>query len=381
MTHHLADALSDKGHDVFVLAPSDSIAGSHAAYQLIVDQNPAPQPVEGAVWRTEESPRLQNLLGQLQRDHNFDQFLAMHASAYGQAMTAMARTERPSVSTFFHGFELKSQLYIWKQLQAFRQKRAGHIPPLRDELLRVARTSDVVFTNSRFTANVLKRAGRPLSHVVGCGVPLKDIETSIEVAPAFDRAAKSNLRANLGLDGQKPLIGYVGRLVASKGLDTMLEALRDVQNAQCLIVGDGPERNRLEQLCQSMGLGDRVTFTGGVTEELKWQYLRALDVFCLLSQLSKNGEMEGFGIAALEASAAGTPCVVANSGGLPEAILDNETGCVVKTRSPKATAAVINELLASDELSARLVSQARRRIQNEQTWHHVAERMIRVWTS
>ena len=380
MTHHLANAFSELGHDVWVLAPIGSVAGDKAAYELIVDHNPPPQPVEGEAWRTGELPRLMNVLSRLHAEHQFDQFLAMHASAYGQAMSAMARSDRPPVSTYFHGFELKSQLYFWKRVQAFRQRRAGHRPPLRDETLRTARTSDTVFTNSNYTARILKKAGRPKCDIVGCGVPKRYLEACLTALPNFSRAKKAELRAQLGLNPDTPLIGYVGRLVASKGIASIIEAMAHIKGANCLIIGDGPDRSRLENLANTLGISDRVKFTGSIVSQEKWAHLRALDVFCLLSQLGRGGEMEGFGIAALEASAAGTPCIVSNCGGLSEAILDQQTGRVIRSRDPARIAAVITSLLTDDELSASLVSQARRRIKTEQTWHHVAERMIRVWT-
>jgi len=105
-----------------------------------------------------------------------------------------------------------------------------------------------------------------------------------------------------------------------------------------------------------------------------------MDVFCLLSLAGKNGAVEGFGIAALEAVAAGTPVVVSNVGGLPEAILANETGIVVNAKNRSAVISSVNSLLCDDGLSASLVSSARDRIVNSQTWRHVAERVCKVWT-
>ena len=108
----------------------------------------------------------------------------------------------------------------------------------------------------------------------------------------------------------------------------MIEAMAHIKGANCLIIGDGPDRSRLENLANTPGISDRVKFTGSIVSQEKWAHLRALDVFCLLSQLGRGGEMEGFGIAALEASAAGTPCIVSNCGGFQKPFWTSKPGAL-----------------------------------------------------
>ena len=99
------------------------------------------------------------------------------------------------------------------------------------------------------------------------------------------------------------------------GLDGLLRAWGRLGSGTLLVVGEGPERTRLESLARQLGIEDRVRFTGTVAEELLPEYYRAADV-CVLPSLA----LEGFGLVVLEALACGTPVLASDAGGLPEAL-------------------------------------------------------------
>jgi glycogen synthase len=118
------------------------------------------------------------------------------------------------------------------------------------------------------------------------------------------------------IDPKKRVVLYVGRLAAMKGVDTFLRAAARVvpefPDAMFVIAGEGPEYGRLVQLAASLGIGDHVMFLGRVTEEERELLLDGSSVFVLPSVV------EPFGIAALEAMAAGVPAIVSKTSGVAE---------------------------------------------------------------
>jgi glycosyltransferase involved in cell wall biosynthesis len=144
-----------------------------------------------------------------------------------------------------------------------------------------------------------------------------------------------------------PIVGYAGRLVRLKGVDVLLRAAATLPELRVEVAGDGPERPRLETI------DPRATFLG-------WQprlddLLVRWDLFALPSR------EEAFGIAALEAMAAGLPVVASRVGGLPELIDDGLTGLLVPPEDPPALAAALAGLAADPALRARMGQAARER--------------------
>jgi rhamnosyl/mannosyltransferase len=142
-----------------------------------------------------------------------------------------------------------------------------------------------------------------------------------------------------GSDG--PIVLFLGRLVAYKGLDVLLEAMRTV-DATLLVVGSGPERLRLETAAP-----ERVRFVGNVTNEERSAYYRAAEVFVLPSVT----RAESFGIAMLEAMSLGTPAVSTEVGTATSWVnRAGETGLVVPPGDPAALADAIKALLADSAM-------------------------------
>jgi len=141
-----------------------------------------------------------------------------------------------------------------------------------------------------------------------------------------DRAA----RRRLGLPGAAPVIGTVGRLDPVKDHPLLLAAFRRVRDmctgAHLVIVGDGPERERLVRLADAMGMAGAVSFLGQRLDVD--QILPAFDVFALSSR------SEGTPVTLIEAMAAGVPVVATAVGGVPEVVCDRETGLLVGRERP-----------------------------------------------
>jgi glycosyltransferase involved in cell wall biosynthesis len=173
-----------------------------------------------------------------------------------------------------------------------------------------------------------------------------------------DRAgARVALREELGLPLDAPVVGTVGRLIALKGQEFALQAFADiaarVPSAVWLLVGTGPDREPLERLAQSLGVGGRVRFLGH-REDVP-RIMAALDV------LVHPTTAEGFGLVLLEAMVQGTPIVATRVGSLPEIIVDGGTGLLVPLRDPPALAQAVLTLLLDRDQLARLGQGGRER--------------------
>jgi glycosyltransferase involved in cell wall biosynthesis len=148
-----------------------------------------------------------------------------------------------------------------------------------------------------------------------------------------------------GSDGDRPVIGWAGRIVAGKGLETLLRAIPAVRarcDVQVRIAGDGPERPRLEQLVGELGLGGSVVFEGWSPD------MPAFWRGCSLAAIPPVGAVESFGMVVIEAMACGRPVVASRAGALPELVLDGVTGRLVPPGDQEALAEALVEL-ASDE--------------------------------
>jgi len=130
------------------------------------------------------------------------------------------------------------------------------------------------------------------------------------------------------------------RLVRGKGVDIVLRALKILAARgipfRYSIGGDGPERSFLEALVHELDLGDEVHFMGSVEGEAKWRLLRNADVYVMPSRFDPTIPWrESFGIAFAEAAAFGVPAVGSRSGGIPDAVVDGETGILIPEESPE----------------------------------------------
>ena len=146
--------------------------------------------------------------------------------------------------------------------------------------------------------------------------------------------------------------------------------------AALLIVGGGPDRNRLQRLARRVGVADDVTFTGAVPwAELPAHYA-AGDVYAMPCRTRRGGlDVEGLGIVYLEGSATGLPVVAGDSGGAPDAVRDGETGYVVNGRDPSQLADRLGVLLTDRELARRMGAAGRAWVEREWRWDTQAQRM------
>ena len=209
--------------------------------------------------------------------------------------------------------------------------------------------ADLVLVTSRYCAGVAQRVyGVPPARLAVVPEPI-DLDAWDD---AFRRAP--------GRAGARPVVLSVARMYPRKHLSDLLRAaprlLAGIPGAQIRIVGQGPEYPALVRLHAELGLGETVVLLGDVTrEQLAAEYVGA-DVFCLPSV------QEGFGIAFLEAMAAGLPVVACRVAAVPEVVLDGVTGVLVPPSDPEALAAAIGDLLRQPDRARALGEEGRRRV-------------------
>ena len=155
------------------------------------------------------------------------------------------------------------------------------------------------------------------------------------------------VRRELGLPVDAPVLVTVGRLAPVKRVDVALQAMRLLpDNVHFVIVGEGNDRESLEALAESIMPG-RAHFVGRQEHDITLKYLRAADLFVLSSAT------EGLAHVLLEALIVGTPSVATSVGGNPEVVIDGENGRLVPTENPQALADAIRDLLDAPDLRAR----------------------------
>lgn len=210
-------------------------------------------------------------------------------------------------------------------------------------------------------------------------------EANIMVAPTgttpHARTASSLKREDF-CPADTKLIAFLGRIVEEKGLVYLIGALPTIneqQKTKLLVIGDGPERGALERHVATMGLKDKVVFVGAVPHEKIYDYLSLADVFVGPSVSLPSGWVEAQGNTFVEAMFAGLPVVASNIGGIPDAVIDGETGLLVPEKAPAAIAAAVIRLLADPDLAQRLAENGHKHAHAGFSRHSTAQKIAALY--
>ena len=227
------------------------------------------------------------------------------------------------------------------------------------------------------TVDVLTYLGDFTRTAISKGISSTAQSSMVKIAPGIDvdhfiPTDASALRESLGLT-QKKVIVSVGRLVHRKGQDFLIESmpriLKSVPDAHLLLIGQGPYREHLEKLVRKNKLESSVTFIGRIQYKELPMYLCAGDIFAMPSRSRLMGlEVEGLGIVYLEASSCGLPVLAGNSGGAPDAVLQNKTGLVVDGTNEQEISAAAIELLSNSTSSKMMGISGRQWIIDNWRW-------------
>ncbi|MFB7560449.1 glycosyltransferase family 4 protein [Streptomyces brevispora] len=304
------------------------------------------------------TPRVTRRAARLLRTHGCSSVWFGAAAPLALMAPALRRAGARRLVATTHGHEAG-----WAQLPASRQL-----------LRRIGEGTDTVTYLGEYTRSRIAAALTPAA-----------ADRMVQLPPGVDEKAfhpgsgGDLVRARLGLT-DRPVVVCVSRLVPRKGQDTLILAmpaiLAEVPDAVLLIVGGGPYAGELRKLAAETGVLDSVRFTGPVPwAELPAHY-GAGDVFAMPCRTRRGGlDVEGLGIVYLEASATGLPVVAGDSGGAPDAVLDGETGWVVRGGSAEESAERIVTLLGDAELRRRMGERGRAWVEEKWRWDLLAERL------
>ncbi|MBJ3807413.1 glycosyltransferase family 4 protein [Streptomyces flavofungini] len=304
------------------------------------------------------TPRVTRRAVSLLREHGCTSVWFGAAAPLGLMGPALRRAGARRLVATTHGHEAG-----WAQLPASRQL-----------LRRIGESTDTVTYLGEYTRSRIAAALSPAAAGRMVQLPPGVDEKTFHRGSGGDA-----VRARLGLT-DRPVVVCVSRLVPRKGQDTLILAMPRIlarePDAVLLIVGGGPYEKELRRLAAETRVADSVVFTGAVPwAELPAHY-GAGDVFAMPCRTRRGGlDVEGLGIVYLEASATGLPVVAGDSGGAPDAVLDGETGWVVRGGSPEDSADRILALLGDAELRERMGERGRRWVEERWRWDLLAERL------
>lgn len=249
--------------------------------------------------------------------------------------------------------------------------------PFNVAMRRIGKSVDVITYLGEFTRNAISRA-----------LPRASQKAMVKIAPGIDVEHFSPdidatlLRNSLGL-ADKAVIVSVGRLVHRKGQDRLIEALpiilSEIPNAHLLIVGQGPYLETLETLAKTKGVSEHVSFIGRIQYSELPKYFRVGDLFAMPSRSRFFGlEVEGLGIVYLEASACGIPVIAGDSGGAPDAVLENVTGLVVDGTNIESIAKAAISILSNPVMAKAMGLAGREWIVDSWSWQLWAKKFESV---
>ena len=230
------------------------------------------------------------------------------------------------------------------------------IPILKQMLQKIIKDIDKLGYLGEFTKNEISKA-------------TTEVNKLVQIAPGIDtihfqpKKPNPNLVSKYQLEGRRVIV-CVARLVHRKGQDQLIKALPDIlkkyPDAILLIVGQGPIEQMLRNSARQLAVTHKVIFTGRVPHADLADYISLGEVFAMPVRSRFYGfEVEGLGIAYLEASSCGLPVVVGKSGGAVDAVIDQVTGLLVDGKNVNEITDVICRLLA-DPVKAQAMGQAGR---------------------
>ena len=171
---------------------------------------------------------------------------------------------------------------------------------------------------------------------------------------------------------QQPYVLCVARLVSRKGIDTLIEAFARLDqtkfgNWQLVIAGDGPQSRDLKELAESEFINKSVSFLTNVPDKHLPALYSGAGLFAMTPK-ELPGDYEGFGIVYIEAAACGVPSLGTSTGGVPEAVVDGETGLIAEPDNVQSVKDKLEKLIESEDLRNRMGSAAKERAWKNFRW-------------
>jgi phosphatidylinositol alpha-1,6-mannosyltransferase len=266
-----------------------------------------------------------------------------------------------SVVILAHGLELRPTRQRWRR------------GPWRRLMQLVLRRARLVVANSKYTAELVRRSAD--------GTRVTALPLGVD-HHRFCPGDRHSARRRFGVAEDKDVIVSVSRIHWYKGHRLVLRALAatpDVTRDRLLylVAGQGPDLEPLQQEADALGLNGAVRFLGYVPEEDLSALYCSADLFVLCTREDHDhSEVEGFGLAFLEAQACGVPVVGTRTGGIPDAIEEGRGGWLIEQDDVEALTAILCRLVNSPGNFRLMGLIARQRVESECTWDHYVDSFV-----
>jgi len=242
------------------------------------------------------------------------------------------------------------------------KKKVFFVSPL---FKRIFMRADFIQVISNYLASYAKEMGyRGELAVVPNGVDIKKFSI-------FNfQFSKNEFKKKLQIGEDEKIIITASRLVKKNAVDDIIKALEYLpENIKFLILGDGPDRLKLESLAEKLNVSDRIIFFGAYNNDDLPQYLALADFFV------RPSLSEGLGISFLEAMAAGVPVIATPVGGIVDFLVDSETGLFCEVNNPQSIALKAKIYLENKELTEKIKINARELVIKNYDWNLIARKM------
>ncbi|MCL4870658.1 MAG: glycosyltransferase family 4 protein [Anaerolineae bacterium] len=227
---------------------------------------------------------------------------------------------------------------------------------------------DAVVCVSQYTMGQMNQLGVKPKHqeVIHNGAD------AIMFYPLNDQVKISHFRQKLFEQEDVHMLLTVGSVTERKGQEVVISSLpavvKEFPNVHYVMVGRPVLQEKLTALAQKLGVERHIHFLGHIDDATLLTVYNASEVFLMTSCHSRDGDSEGFGIAAIEAALCGKPSVVSNGSGLAEAVIHEQTGLHVSENDAEETAQAILCFLRNADFREKIGMQARDRALRDQTW-------------
>jgi len=295
---------------------------------------------------------IKNLIAKIYPDFQFDLIHAHVALPDGYAATKLKQKYRTPVVVTIHGQDLQVTLYKSKRCRTALShvfEKADRIITVSDKLRKIAE----------------KRLGYAEKIItIGNGIAVDKLEL-VEQNKVFGSSS-----------GCRTLLS-VSNLIPQKGVEFNLRAFAKIvgkyPDLKYVIIGDGPERSRLEVLASILGITNRVEFLGRLPHTEVLTHMAKADIFSLPSW------NEAFGVVYVEAMAFGKPVIGCRGEGLEDFVEHGKTGMLVKPRDVDSLVEALDFLLSHPEEARAMGERARKLVLENYTWEKNAEKTIKVY--
>jgi phosphatidylinositol alpha-1,6-mannosyltransferase len=291
------------------------------------------------------------------REHRIEHIIISHLLPMGYVAMALGLP----YTVIIHGMDvLSAKRSPWKRMWAKK----------------VLSRASLVVANSNYTKNqAMELCGKIRTIEVAYPCPANILEMHFDVNHMKSIVDKFKL-------SNKRIILSVNRLVSRKGNDSVIKAMpaiiKNIPNAFYVIVGNGEYQPELEKLISGLKLQKNVMIVNNVqNSELQYFYHLA-QLFVMPSRHENGNDVEGFGIVFLEAALFRIPSIGSNTGGIPEAIVDNVTGALIEPDDIETLSKLTINLLNNEESRKRLGASGKDRVIKEFQWSKQFSNVVKI---